>query len=100
MYHEAGVSAKTEVKKKEGFVTPVIHYYISRNRIWFLRKYGNKICYPVYIISSGFYYSSLLIYFKLRGRNEKARYLIKGLKDGLFTPKNLIWPVNNNISTR
>jgi GT2 family glycosyltransferase len=95
MYHEAGVSGKTEVKKKEGFLSPVIHYYISRNRIWFLRKYGNKICYPVYIISSGFYYMSLLIYFKLRGRNEKARHLIKGLKDGLFTPKNLIWPATN-----
>ncbi len=95
MYHEAGVSAKLAVKKKEGILNPVIHYYISRNRIWFLRKYGNKLYYPVYLISSGFYYISLLIYFKFRGRNEKARYLIKGLKDGLLTPKNLIWPANN-----
>jgi GT2 family glycosyltransferase len=95
MYHEAGVSAKLTVKKKEGILNPVIHYYISRNRIWFLRKYGNKVFYPVYLISSGFYYASLLIYFKVRGRNTKAGYLIKGLKDGLLTPKNLIWPANN-----
>jgi GT2 family glycosyltransferase len=95
MYHEAGVSAKLVVKKKEGVLNPIIHYYISRNRIWFLRKYGNKFYYPVYLISSGFYYTSLLIYFKFRGRNEKAGYLIKGLKDGLLTPKNLIWLANN-----
>jgi GT2 family glycosyltransferase len=95
IYHEAGIAAKIEAQKKEGSLSPVIHYYISRNRIWFLRKYGNKFYYPVYIITSGFYYVSLLIYFKLRGRNQKAAYLIKGLKEGLFTPKSLIWPVNN-----
>jgi len=94
MYHEAGASGIAKVKGKEGILSPVIHYYVIRNNIWVLRKYGNKLCYPVYIIVRGFYYLSLFIYFKLRGRNEKAGYLIKGLKDGLFTPKNLIWPVN------
>lgn len=95
MYHEAGVSAKVEVEKKEGVLSPVIHYYISRNRLWFLRKYGNKVYYPVYMISGGIYYAALLIYFKLRGRSQKAAYLIKGVKDGLLTPKKLIWPANN-----
>jgi GT2 family glycosyltransferase len=92
MYHEAGVSAKVDVKKKEGTLSPVIHYYISRNRLWLLRRYGKPVYYPVYFITSAFYYGVLWIYFKLRGRNEKASFLIKGLKDGLFTPKNLIWP--------
>jgi GT2 family glycosyltransferase len=94
IYHEAGVSAKVEIKKKEGILSPVIHYYISRNRLWFLRRYGKAIFYPVYIISSAFYYIPLLIYFIIRGRNEKAGFLIKGLKDGIFTSKNLIWPKN------
>jgi GT2 family glycosyltransferase len=85
MYHEAGVSAKVE--KKEGFLSPVIHYYISRNHIWFLRLYGKPVFYPVYILYNGLYYLSVWFYFKLRGRNEKARLLIKGLKEGLFTPK-------------
>jgi len=92
MYHEAGVSAKVDVKKKEGMLSPIIHYYTSRNRIWILRRYGKPIYYPIYFITSAFYYSALWIYFKLRGRNEKASFLIKGLKEGLFTPKNLIWP--------
>ena len=96
MYHEAGVSAKVDVPKKEGFLNPIIHYYVSRNRIWFLRKYGNIIFWPVYVISSALYYTSLLIYFILRGRNEKARFLIKGIKEGVLTPKTLIWPSNTS----
>jgi GT2 family glycosyltransferase len=92
MYHEAGVSAKVNVKKREGTLSPVIHYYTSRNRIWVLRRYGKTVYYPVYFITSALYYGSLWIYFKLRGRNEKAAFLIKGLKDGFLTPKNLIWP--------
>ncbi len=90
MYHEAGASAT--VKKQEGNLSPVIHYYISRNHIWILRRYGNPLFYPINFVYNGFYYLSLLAYFKLRGRNEKARLLIKGLKEGFFTPKNLIWP--------
>jgi GT2 family glycosyltransferase len=91
MYHEAGVSAKVSAPKKEGFLSPVIHYYISRNHIWFLRRYGNSILYPLNILYNGFYYGILLIYFKIRGRNEKAGCLIKGIKEGLFTSKELIW---------
>ncbi len=91
MYHEAGVSAKLDAPKKEGFLSPIIHYYISRNRIWFLRKYGNAIFYPMYIISSGIYYTALWMYFILRGRNEKARLLFKGVKEGILISKSLIW---------
>ena len=94
MYHEAGVSAKVETPKNEGFLSPVIHYYTSRNRLWILRGYGNPVFYPVYIFSGAIYYAALYLYFKLRGRSEKAAFLIKGLKDGFFTPKNLIWPLN------
>jgi GT2 family glycosyltransferase len=92
MYHEAGASAKVNVNKREGTLSPIIHYYISRNRLWVLRKYGSPVYYPIYFLICTFYYGTLWIYFKLRGRNEKAALLIKGLKEGLFTPKNLIWP--------
>ncbi|MGY3213736.1 glycosyltransferase family 2 protein [Mucilaginibacter sp. HD30] len=101
MYHEAGVSAKISPKNNEGNLSPVIHYYTSRNHIWFLRRYGNKTFLPVYAVSNMLYYGALYVYFKLRSRNEKASNLIKGLKDGLFTPKNLIWPVDlDNINRR
>lgn len=89
IYHEAGASAKVE--KKEGILSPVIHYYISRNRLWFLRRYGNPVYYPVYMLGNVLYYASVWIYFKLRGRNQKAAFLIKGLKDGFFTSDQRIW---------
>lgn len=89
IYHEAGASAKVE--KKEGILSPVIHYYVSRNRLWFLRRYGNPVYYPFYMFGSVLYYVSLWVYFKLRGRNQKAAFLIKGVKDGFFTPANRIW---------
>lgn len=94
MYHEAGVSAKSGVTK-EGNLNPVIHYYVSRNHLWIIRGYGKPVFYPINFIYNGFYYLALLTYLKLRGRNEKVKQLIKGLKDGLFTSKKLIWPENN-----
>jgi len=90
MYHEAGVSAT--VQKKEGMLSPIIHYYISRNHIWFLRQYGKPVFYPINFIYNGLYYLAVLTYLKLRGRNEKVRFLVKGIKEGLVTPKNIIWP--------
>ncbi|HWZ35647.1 MAG TPA: glycosyltransferase family 2 protein [Mucilaginibacter sp.] len=93
MYHEAGASAT--VKKKEGNLSPIIHYYISRNHFWILRRYGNPMLYPLNLLYNGAYYLALLGYFILRGRKQKAGYLIKGVKEGLFTPKNLIWNPSN-----
>ncbi|MFD0750834.1 glycosyltransferase family 2 protein [Mucilaginibacter calamicampi] len=101
IYHEAGVSAKVSAPKKEGHLNPVIHYYVSRNHIWFLRKYGSAAFLPVNALRNALYYGALYVYFKLRGRNQKASNLIRGLKDGLLTPKNLIWPTDiDNINNR
>src|SRR3569833_2341752 len=92
MYHEAGVSSKLTAPKKERNLSPVIHYYVSRNHIWILRRYGNPLFYPVNLVYNGLYYLALLGYFILRRRNQKAGLLIKGLKEGIFAPKKVIWP--------
>lgn len=92
IYHEAGVSATVSTPKKEGKLSPIIHYYISRNHIWILRRYGNPLYYPVNFFYNGFYYIALLVYLIMRGRNEKVRFLIKGIKEGFLTPAKIIWP--------
>lgn len=94
IYHEAGVSGKTKQKGDEGFLNPVIHYYNSRNHIWVLRRYGSTLLFPLYLITNGAYYTAVLLYLKMRGRNKKVSSLLKGLKDGLFTPQSVIWPNN------
>jgi GT2 family glycosyltransferase len=90
MYHEAGASGKA-AKDKEGTLSPIIHYYVNRNKIWFFRKYGNPWFYPLMLLYNAPYFVGLLAYFMLRGRKKKAGFLFKGIKDGFFTPKALIW---------
>ncbi|WP_374951384.1 glycosyltransferase family 2 protein [Mucilaginibacter sp.] len=92
IYHEAGVSAKVQKPGNEGALSPIIHYYTSRNRLWFLRKYGNPVFWPVYFVSSAAYYLLLFTYFKLRGRSKKAGYLYNGVKEGFLESKKTIWP--------
>ena len=95
MYHEAGISAKVAAPKKEGQLSPVIHYYISRNHLWFIRQYGSTVFLPFNFLYNGLYYSALLIYFVIRGRKQKASFLLKGLKEGISVPKKLIWSKSN-----
>ena len=92
IYHEAGVSGKQSNKNNEGTLSPIIHYYLCRNKIWFLRRYGNPIFAPVMILHNSFYYGALFSYFFLRNRRKKAQYLFKGIREGLITPKSSIWP--------
>jgi GT2 family glycosyltransferase len=94
MYHEAGMSGKSKVQTEEGFLNPFIHYYTSRNHIWFLRRYGKSVFYPINFVYNAGYYITLLAYLKLRGRNKKVSLLLKGIKEGLFTAQTLIWPNN------
>jgi hypothetical protein len=83
IYHIAGASTRALKKGKEGFLSPVVHYYLVRNRIWFLKKYLR----PVHIITAAImvsgYLTGALTYFLLRGRFEKLKTVIKAIRDGL-----------------
>lgn len=99
LYHEAGASGQLPSREKEGTLSPVIHYYVSRNHIWFLRRFGNPLYYPLMVLFNAPYYLGLLCYFMLRGRCKKAKFLIKGIKDGFSTPEKVIWPKINHTTT-
>lgn len=90
IYHEAGVSGQQK-RNSEGTLSPIIHFYSCRNKIWFLRRYGNVIFLPFIFINNLIYYSALFCYFIIRRRKKKAVYIFKGIRDGLFTPLNTIW---------
>lgn len=92
LYHDAGASGQVSTQEKEGTLNPFIHYYVTRNHIWFLRKFGNPFFYPVMFLFYMPYYTGILGYFVLRNRKKKAGYLIKGIKDGFFTSEKVIWP--------
>lgn len=99
LYHDAGASGQLSTKEKEGTLNPFIHYYVTRNHIWFLRKFGNPLFYPVMFLVYLPYYTGILGYFVFRNRKKKAEYLIKGIKDGFFTPEKVIWPELKKDST-
>ncbi|RNL56925.1 glycosyltransferase family 2 protein [Pedobacter jejuensis] len=92
IYHEAGVSGKFKSANPEGTLSPIIHYYLSRNKIWFLRKYANPFFAILIFLINTFYYGAVFCYLIIRGRNKKVMYLYKGIKEGLFTSKSMIWP--------
>lgn len=92
IYHEAGVSGQQKSKNSEGSLSPVIHYYICRNKIWFVRKYANPIFLPLMLFKTLCYYAALYSYFIIRRRKKKSAYLYQGIKEGLFTPLSSIWP--------
>ncbi|WP_423147439.1 glycosyltransferase family 2 protein [Rubrolithibacter danxiaensis] len=95
LYHKAGASGKKNSKKKEGPVAPIIHYFNTRNHIWILRRYINPIYFIFALPYQIVYYCSVLFYFLVRRRLKKAHYLMKGIKDGVLTPREQIWKTDN-----
>ena len=84
IYHIAGVSHKSKEKGKEGFVSPKVHYLVSRNRIWLLKRYTKAIAFPSVIIYHLIYFSAIAFYFILRQRWQKLKAWTRGIKEGLL----------------
>jgi len=84
VYHEAGVSNKSEVGK-EGVLNPQVHYFAARNNLLLLRKYTPWYFIPTVTIFQMAKYASYISYFLVRKRFIKIRSICKGLKDGLST---------------
>ena len=83
IYHIAGASTRTLEKGKEGFLSPVVHYYLIRNRIWFLKKYLHPVQKITAAIMVSGYLIAALTYFLLRGRFVKLNTVIKAIRDGI-----------------
>ena len=83
IYHIAGMSNKSIVKVKEGFVNPVVHYLNQRNRIWVIKKYTPWFCIPTALLFNFFYIAAIMGYFAVRGRFTKLKAVSKALQDGL-----------------
>lgn len=83
IYHIAGASTRAKKKGKEGFLNPIVHYYLVRNRIWFLKKYlepKHKITASIMV---GGYLVGALGYFLVRRRFVKLKTTMKAIHDGL-----------------
>ncbi len=83
IYHIAGMSNKSKVKGKEGFVNPIVHYLNQRNRIWVIKKYTPWYCIPTTILFNFFYIAGIMGYFAARGRFTKLKAVFSALRDGI-----------------
>lgn len=90
IFHEAGVSGQM-ASNAEGTLNPIIHYYLNRNKIWFIRRYGNKLFLIFNYLNLFVYWLMLLTYFTIKGKLKKRANLFKAIKDGFFTPSQTIW---------
>ncbi len=83
IYHIAGASTRAEEKGKEGFLNPIVHYYLIRNKIWFLKKYLKPRHLITAVFVNSLYLAGVLVYFLLRRRFVKLKITLKAINDGL-----------------
>ncbi|GHE53348.1 glycosyltransferase family 2 protein [Roseivirga thermotolerans] len=85
IYHEAGMSDSNRDKHGEGNVSPFSHYQNVRNQLYMIRRYARGIN----LIGSWGYQiiklAGFSLYFLIKGRFTKLKFVIRGIRDGLTT---------------
>ncbi len=82
IYHIAGASHRSEKKGKEGFISPMVHYYLTRNRIWFIKKYLSPFYQFTALMIFAPYLAAMLGYFLMRRRTEKFKKTWQAVREG------------------
>jgi len=82
VYHEAGASSKK--KHAEGTLSPTVFYFHVRNQLFLLRQQQVVLGFPYHLLRFTFWAA----YFLVRGRFQKLRSVLDGVRDGLFFPLN------------
>jgi GT2 family glycosyltransferase len=82
IYHIGGGSSNTPEKRKEGYLSPDVHYYNTRNHIWIIRRWLKWYEKPTAILYHAVYSISLACYFLLRFRWNKLMAVAKGFIHG------------------
>jgi GT2 family glycosyltransferase len=82
IYHIGGGSSNSSEKRKEGYQSPDVHYYNTRNQIWIIRAWLNWYEKPIAIIYHALYSVSLAGYFLIRMRWNKLKAVVKGFVHG------------------
>lgn len=97
IYHIAGASTHAKEKGKEGFLNPVIHYYLFRNKIWFLKKYLKPWHWLTASLVNALYLCGALMYFLLRRRFVKFNMALRAIKDGLRKSMSQIYSFDKTV---
>jgi GT2 family glycosyltransferase len=82
IWHKAGGSVH-KANNKEGNLSPLVHFWNWRNRIWVMKKYQPALLVLVnaFLLVPIFLFTC--VYFIVRGRWNKLKLTCKGFWDGL-----------------
>jgi GT2 family glycosyltransferase len=82
IYHIGGGSSNSSEKQKEGYQSPYVHYFNTRNQIWIIREWLKWYEKPIAILYHALYSVSLATYFIIRMRWNKLKAVVKGFIHG------------------
>lgn len=83
IYHFESATAVSRTKGKEGFRSPFRQYINIRNHLFFVRKNLSVRFLPTAYFYQLIKITKYLVYYLLRGRWQKFRFTLRGLKHGL-----------------
>jgi hypothetical protein len=81
IYHVAGASSNAIKSGKEGRLSPQVHFLNTRNQIWIIQKYlfgAKRLSALLFSVARSL---AILLYFVLKGRRNKSRAVLLGLKE-------------------
>lgn len=81
IYHEAGASSKKQ--HSEGTLSAKVFYYHCRNQFLLIRRFSNWVSYLPSVIYHSVRFFAWMGYFCLRGRFQKLKAVVNGIRDGL-----------------
>lgn len=84
IFHEAGMSDANRDKHGEGNVSPFSHYQGVRNHLFMVRRYAHGVNLVGSWTYQLFKLTGYLIYFTVRGRFTKLKFVTKGIRDGIL----------------
>ena len=82
IYHIGGGSSNSTERRKDGYQSPDVHYYNTRNQIWIIRTWLEWYEKPIAILYHSLYSVSLAAYFLIRMRWNKLEAVVKGFIHG------------------
>ena len=88
IYHSVGNSSKSQVKGKEGFLNPRVHYLAQRNQMIYIKHHTSRIFVPIAVLVQLGKMGIYTIYFVARWRPNKLKLAWRGFWDGLIKTYN------------
>jgi GT2 family glycosyltransferase len=82
IWHKVGGSVHT-LKNKEGNLSPMVHFWNWRNRIWVMKKYQSNLWLLINGVILVPQFLLTCLYFVTRGRWNKLKLTYKGFRDGI-----------------